>query len=258
VNKKTVVFLVIAFAIAFIFIKRGKFSNDGAKSEDTPTPTTDMQEVREEDLITYDEYSLSVAEIKVDDNNSVGLIPNFEEELQAEEIAQIHNCTNIVNAGFYTEDRKPIGLFVTEKGVFSSYQNNKTLNGVLSIGETGNVAISYNEPLTPRIAVQSGPIIIFNGEITDLKLQRDFYARRMVAALDTKNNLYFFAVYNPESTIQGPNLIDLGDTIKIYSVKNDIVIDSAINLDGGAASAFFSDSVTLEELVPVGSVFCIN
>ena len=90
-NKKTVVFLVIAFAIAIIFINKEKISNDNAKSEDTPLPSTDMQEVREEDLISYDEFSLNVEEIKVGNINNVSLIPNFEEELQAEEIVQIHN-----------------------------------------------------------------------------------------------------------------------------------------------------------------------
>ena len=257
-NKKFAALLIIAFAIVILFVNREINSTNRSYIQDTPLPTSEGKEISEVEQISYDEFYLSVADIRVGNVNSVDLIPNFEEELQANEIANKNNCKNVVNAGFYTEDRKPIGLFVTEIGILSDYQNNNTLNGVLSIGEKDNVAISYSEPSSPKLAVQSGPVIIFDGETTDLKLQRDFYARRIVAATDTNNNLYFFAVYNPESSIQGPNLIDLGGIIKSYSERNDIKLDRAINLDGGAASAFFSDSVTLEELVPVGSVFCID
>ena len=246
------------FAIAVIFVNREINSTDKLNIQDSPLPTSEEKEISEVDKVSYDEFFLNVAEMKVGNIASVDLIPNFEEELRANQIAKNHTCANIVNAGFYTEDRKPIGLFVSKNDTLSGYQNNNTLNGVISIGETGNVAITYSEPSSPRLAVQSGPVIVFDGVVTKLKLQRDFYARRIVAAIDTDNNLYFFAVYNPESSIQGPNLVDLGEIIKDYSERNGIEIASAINLDGGAASAFFSDSVTLEELVPVGSIFCLD
>jgi hypothetical protein len=35
-------------------------------------------------------------------------------------------------------------------------------------------------------------------------------------------------------------------------------VTEAINLDGGTASAFYTDKVYLKELNPVGSAFCYN
>lgn len=255
--KKIFALVIIIIAVAIIFTNREIVSTNQSGVTSTPLPNSDKKSVGEEDLISYDDFSLHVAEIKVGNVDSMKLIPNFEEELPSSEIAKNGKCKNIVNTGFYTEERTPIGLFVTDKGVLSSFQNNNTLNGVLSISEEGKPTITYGEPFSPRLAVQTGPVIVFKGEVVELNLQRDFYARRVVAANDMKNNLYFLAVYNPESSIQGPNLIDLGQLIKDYSKRNNIEIDNAINLDGGSSSTFFSDSVTLEELVPVGSVFCM-
>lgn len=240
--------------ILLLSFKKDK-TNDNILADPSPTPSN---QISEESYMPYDDFNIVVTSFVIKDNDELVLIPNYSENLESKEVRETYGCKNAVNAGFYTEDREPIGLIVSSGNLVSEFQNNKTLNGVLSINDKGQNQISYQRPTDPYIAVQAGPIVIYDAKPVDLQLSSDFYARRIVAAVDAGGDLHFFVVYNPKSVMQGPLLEDLGRLINDYANVNGIKIEKAINLDGGAASVFYSDDVKLLELVRVGSIFCVR
>ena len=90
-----------------------------------------------------------------------------------------------------------------------------------------------------------------------LSILDDKPGRRVVVA-QAENKIYFIAFYNNNSVYLGPNLSDLPQLLKMFAQKRKTTILNALNLDGGAASAFHTDNFSLPELTPVGSFFCIK
>lgn len=192
---------------------------------------------------------------------SLYLLPNFIKKGTGKAVAEANECKFLVNAGFYSSDENslnyPIGLFIHDGVKASSYRENKTHNGLLSINHLDTPRITdYVPEDNLRNAVQTGPLLIVNDEPQSLVLVRDKMRRRMVAATTGANELYFIAVYDPGSTFNGPYLSDLPDILKIFETESMINIADAINLDGGAASVFYSEDFYLSEASPVGSFFC--
>ncbi len=87
---------------------------------------------------------------------------------------------------------------------------------------------------------------------TIIRIQNDELTRRMLVAR-SGDQWYFLAITDQDNTFNGPLLSDVP---KILG-KVPIVIDEALNLDGGSASAFYSaHGARLGELTPIGSFFC--
>mgnify|MGYP001590102184 CR=1 FL=1 len=78
----------------------------------------------------------------------------------------------------------------------------------------------------------------------------------MVGVVTDEDRLVFLSFYNPISYYLGPNLEDLPGLLKSFEKETGIQIKDAINLDGGTASAFYAEGVSLTELRPIGSYFC--
>ncbi len=195
---------------------------------------------------------------KVGDLDNLFLFPNFDERLELEEIINKYGCLSLINAGFYDENNSPIGLFITEEKLLSKFATNATFNGYFSLTKSGKVSIGFYYPDEPlRLGLQSGPMLIHDGAVRELKLKNDKSARRMVAVLTEKGELYFIAFYKKESVFQGPYLADLAEMVS--ELEDEIgPIKEAINLDGGAASAFYSEDIKLSELTLIGSFFCLK
>lgn len=195
---------------------------------------------------------------KVENLDNLFLFPNFDEKLELEEIINKYGCLSLINAGFYDENNSPIGLFLTEEKLLSKFATNATFNGYFSLTKSGKISIGFYYPDEPlRIGLQSGPMLIHDGVVRKLKLKNDEPARRMVAVLTEEEKLYFIAFYKKESVFQGPYLADLAEMVS--ELENEIgPIKEAINLDGGTASAFYSNGIKLSELTPIGSFFCLK
>lgn len=189
--------------------------------------------------------------------SNISLIGNFDNIQGAFSLKSNNSCTYAVSGGFYDTKSQPLGYFVTNgKRIHNSIQS-ALLNGYIWIDE-GKVTIKSSiPPTTANIALQSGPVLIDNSKPRLLTITNDEHARRVVVIVE-KNTVIFLTIYNPDSVFEGPLLKTLPDLVGKISTLESFIIDSAINLDGGSASAFYSDTTNLEELTPVGSIFCVK
>ena len=210
-------------------------------------------------VIQKDGEKIQVVWLRVDGPASLSLLANFQEGLEPEESQEKYGCQGLVNGGFYQEDGSPIGLFVSE-GIQSSKEiSSSTFNGFISLSDEREINISSTAPFGDVIfALQTGPVLMEERNISTLQLKRDEPARRIVAALTEEGDLYFLALYDLDSLFQGPQLTDLPGIILDFSKETGIQFSEAINLDGGTASAFYTEEMTLSPLSPVGSYFCVK
>lgn len=213
------------------------------------------------DINTYDlnfsdkDYRIHIISTK---NSDVRLKSNLPIFRTSNEILS-DNCTGLVNAGFYTKENLPVGLFVENGIKLKDWKESLLFDGILSVNTLNVARITEEVPKDDLTdAVQSGPLLISNSFNHELSIINDKPARRMVAIIDGDNTLYFFTIYNPNSVFDGPYLADMPEILRIIEGMSDIKFADAINLDGGSASAFMFDSVRLPELSPIGSYYCIN
>src|SRR3989344_4783806 len=137
-----------------------------------------------------------------------------------------------------------------------TYQNKTYRFTYFTISDLSTITFNRPENL-PRAAVQSGPMLMFEGTPLSLRLANDELRRRVIALL-VNDELIFMTVVGQDSELSGPYLSDLPGLVEAIAGKNGWQVSQAINLDGGTASAFYTDKVYLEELNPVGSIFCYN
>ncbi len=195
----------------------------------------------------------------VDQTDSIKLIPNFTKQTSSISVAQENKCTFLSSAGFYSTDSKPIGLFVIDNKQLSPYQPNALLNGFLSVNSMGIASIETKPPPgTSTIVLQSGPLLIVGGLPQQLAIRNDEPARRIVVVETSNHKIVFLVLYSLENTFEGPKLTDVPNHLKEIEKNIHISIIHALNLDGGSASAFITPTVSITELTPVGSFFCIQ
>lgn len=259
-------FLVLLLLGTFggILAYRGLFYGSKAPSSGSllnlwpsPRPSPDMKGQGIELEIKGDTLRVVVMRIRRPD--SVSLHLNLGKKLSSARAKKENECRSLVSGGFYSKEERPIGLFIAGGEVLGKYEQNQLFNGVLSIDKNGEVFITQG-PLTAetKFSLQAGPILIKSGIPQTFKLKSDKPARRIVAAQEVSGDLVFIAIFNKESPFQGPNLADLPQALMQIQAKTGILFKDAINLDGGTASAFYSDELVLEELNRVGSYFCIK
>ncbi|OGG29574.1 hypothetical protein A3A63_03130 [Candidatus Gottesmanbacteria bacterium RIFCSPLOWO2_01_FULL_46_9] len=188
----------------------------------------------------------------------ISLIANFSPRLDAATIMRSHDCQSAINGGFYDTNNKPLGYFKTQGKTMGTPTVSALFNGFFSIDQLGVVSVAHEIPQNPLLAVQTGPLLIESGETIPLRIKNDERARRMIGAVSTSQAVLFLTVYNPEAVFEGPRLGDLPEIVKKIGYLESLAITSAINFDGGSASAFYSDTTKLSELTPIGSLFCVK
>ncbi len=163
----------------------------------------------------------------------------------------------LANGPFYGTNNQPLGLIITNGNTISDYENNNLLNGVLSVNDFATPRITQNLPQDHlQIAVQTGPIIKENNSYDSLQITNDKNSRRVLAAVDGNNNLYFLVIYDKDSEFSGPFLNDVPSLLNQFEQKENINFADIINLDGGSASVFITRNFDLTEFNPVGAFFC--
>ena len=251
--KLLLVLLLIIGAFCYFYVtKKSREPVLGVASTHSDTETKNSETILKE--LKVSNYKVYVAMV---DSKNIFLEPNFERKEVANNLFSEDDCKVLINGGFYSEKHLPIGLFISNYEILGKYQTNNLFNGIFSINDMATPRITEETPKDPLIyAIQTGPILIANNSISKLSLARDKNARRMVAAVTGKNELYFMAIFDPDNTFYGPRLMDLPTIISEIEDKAQIDFADAINLDGGSASAFYANDIKLSESSPIGSYFC--
>jgi uncharacterized protein YigE (DUF2233 family) len=236
----------------------------------TPIPSSLVTNKYE---VEFNQNKYSIYLQKITEPKNLSLIPNFSEKLDSSEIMKNNNCKYGINGGFYTHENKPLGLFFSNNqfiqdtvhqnvlfnGYFSkTYENKLNINTKIPAFEKSDTDNQY------QFAFQSGPY--FTPQ-TKLNINNDESARRMLVGESDKEEFYFLAITTLENTHSGPLLADLPQIIFLLNSQLNAkpalpagrryTLNALLNLDGGSASAFYSDTgIQLSELTPIGSFLC--
>jgi exopolysaccharide biosynthesis protein len=183
------------------------------------------------------------------------LFDNTKERLTLSEIIEKNNCQKVINAGFYKTTNgkhQVIGYFAGEN-YSQPFENNVVFNGIVNLDKK---LISYNPAADSNVGFQSGPVLIYDGNVQSINSKSEDKSRRMASFIDVDGKLYFAAIYQKDSVFLGPKLSKLPEIIIKLGEQENIEIVSAINLDGGGASFFFDGETKLTEAKIVGSYLC--
>lgn len=205
--------------------------------------------------------SFLVSFFKVIDTSKLFLFSNLEEKNTASELVDKYKCQALTSAGFYDKSDKPLGLFISEGKAFRNKLESALFNGFFLVKTTGEFEISrFSNGENLRLGLQSGPFLWEDENPVVLHINNDEFARRIVILTTKDKQLYFLAVYNSDSPLQGPYLSDLPNILLQFKNKTNVAILNALNLDGGSASAFYDKTAGLSfpEISIIGSFFCIR
>lgn len=209
--------------------------------------------------IEYQGQTFKAYYLKVAYAGDITLIPNFSEALSSSEIRKANNCKAVISGGFYTPEGNPTGLFVSQGETTKNFLNSSLANAVYSINDFETPRITGEPPRDHlRVGLQAGPLLIENSFVRDLRLIRDEQARRIVVGVTGDNETVFLVFYDPESSFMGPTLESLPELLNLFQKETNIELADAMNLDGGAHSAFLSQEANLSEASSVGSFFCVK
>ncbi len=223
--------------------------------EDTSLP--EVSNFPEANRVIFDGLEYAYAYFIVKNPNDLILVPNFAEQKSTQEIKKEKLCIAGINGGFYDEEKNPLGGFISERKIYKSPIKSLLLDGFLWIDKNqANITIQF--PQESRISLQSGPLLVLDGQLTKLSIKNDKYARRSIAFITDKKELVFMIIFDPKNITSGPNLKDIPLILNAIDKKQDFFIQSAINLDGGNASAMNMDKISLLETKTVGSYFCLK
>jgi len=248
-------FLIITFA--YLWSNQLDFKKQTSSTLLSPSPSNAPLSSGYTQTISYNGALYAYEYFIVDSLKKVTLIANFKDRKSSNEIKTEFHCKAGINGSFYDKEGNPLGGFISRGETLKKPISSRLIDGYLSIDEN-KAKIGFTPLPNSSIVLQTGPLLIVDREVTTLKIASDEQARRSIAAVTDDKNLVFLTLFDPQSTYQGPYLSDLPLITREVSKKLPSPILSAVNLDGGNASAFFSKNTTLSELSPVGSLFCLQ
>jgi len=226
---------------------------DNFSATPSPSPIQKMQQISFSDSNYLYAYTITK------ENHKVELFPNYDQKTESSQLKINNNCKFLVNAGFYSQDNKPIGWFLSQNQEYSSASPNQLFNGYIFSTIDQTITISNIFPSEPVFwGLQTGPLLIEDCKQNVLDLKTDKFARRLIAGINKNNQLVFIVVTSKEALTSGPLLKDLPAIIFQINNEENLGITTAINLDGGMASAYISQDIEIKEYTPIGSFFCIK
>lgn len=259
--RKVILSILLILGVFGAFVWAKKPVNAPSDSSFSPLPSPTPAPKKSTQIIDFEKDGVppQAAWLKTTRLTNLFLYPNFKERLSAQELFKQKGCRSLVSAGFYTKENEPIGLFITEGEQIKNRVESRLFDGIFSVDRNNEAKISLQTPQeNVRLALQSGPVLIKDGKVLKLQIKEDKSARRVVLALNKTGEVYFLAIFNKDSVFEGPLLAELPRVVKSLEEKMDVEFLGALNLDGGSASAFYSDFLSLSELTPIGSFFCIR
>jgi uncharacterized protein YigE (DUF2233 family) len=199
---------------------------------------------------------------QINKNEILTLIPNFDKQLDSDQIIKNNNCLFGINGGFYLPENKPLGLFEINSTKLGKYSSSLTFNGFLRQSSDNHLTILDYDTLlnlssSSNFVLQSGPLYKLNQSpktnFADTKA-----ARRHLIAEDSEGNMFIFSIFGTESNYDGPTLNEIYEFFENPQIKKITNFTVALNLDGGSASAFYdqNQNIHVREIKPLGSFLC--
>jgi len=251
--------VVIIFVLFYLSVRLKTNSDVSPKSTPSPRALGASEEVGNLHEFDFRGKTYMFDYFVVDNIDNLVLIPNFQEKSTAKNLMADNKCRVLANGGFYTKDRKPIGLFIYDGKKMKDRVENSFFNAVLSINDFGTPRIMRETPKDHlRTAIQTGPLLIENSFLLKNSIKNDEMKRRMIAFVTGENKLVFLVIYSSDNVYNGPYLSDTPQILGLLNKKYNLGIADAVNLDGGSASAFYSKGTSLSELSFIGSAFCLK
>jgi len=202
--------------------------------------------------------------VKLENLTNLKLLPNHDTQASSEDLAKTNHCQVLVNGNFYDENDRPLGWLVSQGQTLSKPIASSLFNGFLSLSTSlstskveSRISSSFPQGLV-NLGLQSGPLLILDSKPLLLKISNDQPRRRVIVALNNQSELIFLVLVGADSLFSGPLL---ADTPKLVAALGQAIgqnLIAALNLDGGSASAFHTDTIHLSEYAYIGSFFCYN
>jgi len=250
---KLIVAILVGLGVGFLVLNQLPDTPEEFLTGISPTPKPQV----EFPTVTFEDKTYTYVVSDTVAGTKLALIPNHEDQKMSGELMMDNNCRTGVNGGFYGEDGKPLGWMVSEGREIRKEISSRLFNGFLWVSEGGKTEITVEKPQQPvEHALQTGPVLALDGKPAQLAMAKDKPARRMVALITAAKQLKFASIYYTDNPLLGPELGNMPAILQKMDIGG--TIEAAINLDGGTASAFHSPQVDLDELVTVGSWWCVK
>ena len=241
---------IILFLLLFLTGCTSKPISETIISSPSPSPAPALAE--------FGNYRF--AWVKLDNLANLKLLPNYNAKASSEDLIKIHHCQILVNGNFYDETDRPLGWLVSQGETLSKAITSSLFNGFLSLSTSkveSRISSSFPQGLV-NLGLQSGPLLILDAKPLFLKINNDQPRRRVIVALNDQSELIFLVLTGTDSLYSGPLLADTPKLVIAIGQAIGQNLVAALNLDGGSASAFHSDTIHLNEYTYIGSFFCYN
>lgn len=258
-------FLILCVFIIFVFISYFLYSGAKQIVRKLASPIPSTQPIPTEILPTetpgsefqFDKKIYQFYFHQFAKNESLELVPNFENATFSAQIMKNKSCTFGINGGFYQTNRMPLGLFQIGSKKIGAQIQSSTFNGFFS-SSSGIIAIT-SSPIAlfspSDFIFQSGPLIFLKNQIQPNFIDED-YSRRNLIAKTVSGNYYFFSIFEKDNVFNGPRLKDLREIFLSEDLRKIADFELLLNLDGGSASTFYDKNVQVEEYKMIGSFLC--
>ena len=210
--KKTAAFLLfitIITVITIILVKRPP-----PEDQENVLPSRTKRILQKEIILDggkiiktdFDNREYTILAVRINDSDSLSLIPNFSEKYYAEDVSSNMECGYAINAGFYKENYSPLGLFYANGVLLGKTAKSSLAKGYFIQYKDNKKVLTYDPPKDFALidfAFQSGPLT----QVRDIKIPmlRDEHARRSLIGWDGQNfalskKIRFFQYSNPQIT----------------------------------------------------------
>lgn len=200
----------------------------------------------------------------IPEQSQITLIPNFTQKENGQSLAISNHCNLAINGGFYQNDDKPLGLFLSDGKIYGQKISGNLVSGFFYQDKFNHREIAFTEPAVrpgTDFILQAGPLFPLPRQ-KPIAIVDDKFARRMAVGKDGNGSFYFLVIYDRDNLFSGPKLADLPLLFSRSEVQNIANLTLVLNLDGGSASFFYASNgratFTLSELVPIGSLLCVK
>lgn len=178
--------------------------------------------------VTFVRTSLSNFQLRV-------LSSTENSSFRAQAKCQANNATLCINANFFDEQQRALGLVISQKQVLQKiHKGGKLLNGIFSIINNKPRILNRSEQLSPETqeAIQSGPILIKSRKKVSALPNISAESNRAGVCIDSKDRLVFFC---SSATFGGLTLPELQELL----LSKGIDCVDALNFDGGGSAQLY-------------------